>query len=115
MAGLTETSLRSAFEAYQREGPEALRPVFDPKVIWTAADQPGYDCVGVAKVIEVLSDQRADGSAGELRRVSVLGADRFEVELEVTLPDGTRRLRRITLSSRDGLITRMEGRPVSSA
>jgi ketosteroid isomerase-like protein len=113
MASLSEAQIRAALDAFTRAGPESLRALLHPDVVWTALDQPGYDCVGPDAVIATLHHATADGSAWQIGAVRAVGPERFTVEVQVRHADGSRRERRLTLSASNGLIVRLEGAPAS--
>jgi hypothetical protein len=113
MACLTEAQIRAALDAFTQEGRESLRALLHPHVVWTALDQPGYDCVGRAAVLATLRHVTDDGSTWQIGAVRQVGPERFTVEAHVRHEDGSRRGRRLTLSAADGRIVRLEGAPAS--
>jgi ketosteroid isomerase-like protein len=115
MASLTEGQIRAALDTLAAEGPESLRALLHPNVVWTALDQPGYDCVGRDAVLATLHHATADGSAWQIGAVHQAGAERFTVEVQVRDADGSSRERRLTLSVADGRIVRLEGAPASGS
>jgi SnoaL-like domain len=114
MASLTEVQIRVALDTFGREGPEALRPLLHRDVVWSALDQPDYDCVGRDAVLDTLRHAAADGATWQVGSIRQVGAERFVVEVHVQREDGSTRGRRLTLSATNGLVVRLEGAPADA-
>jgi SnoaL-like domain len=111
MSSLTDTQIRAALHALAREGPEALRSPLHPDVVWSATDQPGYDCRGRDAVLATLRHLTDDDATWQIGSVRQIELERVVVEVHVRREGGSARDRRLTISAANGLIVGTDGAP----